>query len=157
MICRYNREPDPLTRSGRSSLCVMSCCCYLLVACGIARKRMICLSACGCAKLNCFIKNLPYWSDTLLLFCPFCPIFCPLTQSLIRSLNHRTGQWVVVVGQRNAGNLFDLLIWWCVMIGLMTYSIFVAIQGDYGLSRLYRRHLAWAAVRSTQEGGPNQK
>lgn len=74
---------------------------------------MICLSACGCAKLNCFIKNLPYWSDTLLLFCPFCPIFFPLTQSLIRSLNHRTGQWVVVVGQRNTENLFDLFIWWC--------------------------------------------
>lgn len=114
-------------------------------------------SARGCAKLNCFIKNLPYWSDSLLLFCPFCPIFFPLMQSLIRSLNHRTGHWVLVVGQRNTGNLFDLLIWWCVMISLMTYSIFVAIQGDYGLSRLYQRHLVWAAVRSTQEGGPNQK
>lgn len=134
-------------------------CCCLLVASGIARIWLICFSACGCAKLNCFITNLPYWSDTLLLFCPFCPIVFPLTQSLIRSLNHRTGQWVVMEGQWDTLEIslayysFDGMLW----LALMTYSMFVALQGDYGLSRLYQQRLVWAAVRSTREDEPDQR
>lgn len=84
------------------------------MSCGIARIWLICLSASGCAKLNCFIKNLPYWSDPLLLFCLFCPIVFAFNSIINMFLQSQDlPKWEIVEGQRNNLEIFPLVICRC--------------------------------------------